>query len=99
VDPSATVTTRSKAFSLDRVLLPEMRRKTTSTAYASTPTTSVRSRASQPPKNIRSMRPLRVDRRLSADYDPGEELRAVERRRDCDRPNDVGGDEDSSGRN
>ncbi len=52
VEPSATVTTRSKALIFDSVRLPEMRRKTTSETYAITPMMAVRRRPSQPWKKM-----------------------------------------------
>jgi hypothetical protein len=65
MDPSATVTTRSKAFSLDRVLFPEMRRKATSARYAITPTSKVLPRTSQELKRITE---FSVKRRLYIIY-------------------------------
>jgi hypothetical protein len=41
VEPSATVTTRSKAFIFDSVRLPEIRRNAMSATYASTPVMAV----------------------------------------------------------
>src|SRR5690606_7452267 len=47
VDPSATVTTKSKAFHFDSVRFPVTRSNSTSVVYASTPTTSVRTSTGQ----------------------------------------------------
>ncbi len=58
VEPSATVTTRSKAFILDSVRLPEIRSSRTSAAYASTSTWRVRPIPDQVSKKIRSLMPL-----------------------------------------
>ena len=55
VDPSATVTTKSKAFILERVRLPVILRTRITAAYASIPITAVRARAAQPPKRRESM--------------------------------------------